>query len=843
MSIVDVKMLISAVKLLLKELTPELSELLKSYSRMGKKHELNYDDYVKLVDALEKAATKSRDPTQQASLTELVKLWRERASVVAHDQLFKLRGAANTHLNRGQVEDAIPCYEEAVALGERIENLSAATYIANSLARHYLDRAQAKADYVQAVEWFEKVVHMNPEDYDALLGLSYALGKSGRLKEAVQASDRATKVHEDGVEGWHNKGFYLMHLDRNQGALDAFEKGIMIDRTYSRIWYAKAELLTKMQEFRKSISCYDEYLKLEPNDAEAWNVKGNVYYDHLKDYDEAEKCYRKALEINPNHIYALYNLGRVYMQRGNRVLAIKNFDKALKVDSSDANAWFSLGYSLYELGQYKKAYEAYDRATELEKDNELTWYNKALCLERLGRNEEAARCYRRSIKLKPEDSKALRSLARLLERLERYEEATECLDSLTEREPKNADLWNWKGNIYHNYLKQYQIAVECYEKALQSDPQFKYAWYNMGNSYSKLEENDKAIQAYKKAIGTDPDYRDAWYWKARLEEKLKRFDEALESYRECVKLNPKDSDAWFGIGYVQNERGSHTDAIKAYTKVLRLDKSHTAAWSNKGHSYWRLGKPKDAIKYFDKALEINSNYEYALLQKAWTLRELGSKWSKREALNTIKRLLDLRPENSDAWAVKAWILMDQDPPRVTDAQKALEQALKYNPKNATAWVTKGALLFDHLHKVEEAYECFRRANELEPNRTDVVTNMPEVLMVLERYDEARSKAYETFKMELDPHKICVMHFIIFATLLFEHREKEARAELQKLLKFYRTNFQRKKVDWSFQGTRRFLKASTSKHKPLMLKVIDLFERKLNLTEFREEAKRHFEFAN
>lgn len=833
-----VESLISALKVLLRgELTQELSELLKSYSIMGEKHELEYEDYVRLADALEKAAAKSLDHKQETSLKELVKLWRERARIVAHDQLFKLREEADTHISRGQLEDALACYEKAVALGEKIKDQLTAAYIANNFARAYL--AKLEPDYVKAVEWFEKVIASNSEDYSALLGLSYALGNSGRLEEAVQASERATEVYENGVEGWFNRGFFLMQLDRDQEALDAFEKGIMVDRTYSPIWYAKAQLLTKMREFQQSIICYEEYLNLQPNDADAWNDKGNVYYDYLKDYERAEQCYRKTLEIDSSHKYALYNLGLIYIKRENSVQAIENFDKAIKVDSSYADAWyqkgvalelagnfeeavvcyrksislkdnlegawFGLGYSYYMLGRYKEALEAYDRATKLVENNERSWHNKALCLERLGKNEEAIVCYRRAIDLNPEYSKAFRSLVGLLEQLERYEEAAEYLDKLTNFESKNPDLWNWKGNIYHNYLKQYQKAVECYEQAVQSDPQYKYAWYNMGNSYRALEENDKAIQAYEKAIEADPDYFDAWYWKARVEERLKRFDESLKSYQHCVELDPKNSDAWFGIGYTQNELKNPKVAIKAYTKVLKLDKLNTAAWGNKGYSYRMLKKPKYAIKCYDKALEINPKYAYA-------------------------------------WTEKALILMQQEG-KYEEAHDALEQAIKHDSKNSTALVAMGALLFEYFDKAEEAYEYFRRASKIEPNRTDLITNIPEVLMVLGRYDEARSKAYEALKIELTPHQICVMHFIIFATLLFEHKEKEARAELQKLLQFYRTNFLREKVDWTFQGTRRFLEASASKHKHLMLRVIDLFEKKLSLTRFNEEAKRYFEFAD
>lgn len=49
-------------------------------------------------------------------------------------------------------------------------------------------------------------------------------------------------------------------------------------------------------------------LEIDPNDADAWNNKGNALYN-LGNYNEAIECYDRALKIDPKNADARYNKG------------------------------------------------------------------------------------------------------------------------------------------------------------------------------------------------------------------------------------------------------------------------------------------------------------------------------------------------------------------------------------------------------------------------------------------------------------------------------------------------------------------------------------------------------
>jgi tetratricopeptide (TPR) repeat protein len=58
-----------------------------------------------------------------------------------------------------------------------------------------------------------------------------------------------------------------------------------------------------MDKPAEAIKCYDEVIKLNDENDEAWTNKGNALRA-LDKVDDALKCFDKALEVNPDNIEA-----------------------------------------------------------------------------------------------------------------------------------------------------------------------------------------------------------------------------------------------------------------------------------------------------------------------------------------------------------------------------------------------------------------------------------------------------------------------------------------------------------------------------------------------------------
>jgi Flp pilus assembly protein TadD len=65
----------------------------------------------------------------------------------------------------------------------------------------------------------------------------------------------------------------------------------------------KGKTFLKEGSFEEALSCFEQALLLEQNNAEIWNQKGATLRS-LGRYNEALECFNKALELDPSDKYA-----------------------------------------------------------------------------------------------------------------------------------------------------------------------------------------------------------------------------------------------------------------------------------------------------------------------------------------------------------------------------------------------------------------------------------------------------------------------------------------------------------------------------------------------------------
>ena len=97
---------------------------------------------------------------------------------------------------------------------------------------------------------------------------------------------------------------------------------------------------------------------------------------------EAIDNYKKCVELDSTHAAAHINLGTLYYNRHDYVLAERYYRKAIEVDPRYALAYFDLGNVLDETGRLPDAIKAYQSAISLAPTYADAHYNLALALEK-----------------------------------------------------------------------------------------------------------------------------------------------------------------------------------------------------------------------------------------------------------------------------------------------------------------------------------------------------------------------------------------------------------------------------------------------------------------------------
>lgn len=119
------------------------------------------------------------------------------------------------------------------------------------------------------------------------------------------------------------------------------------------------------KQLLQSIFQHEEELRKDPNNVEAWEHLGNLYFD-AGEPEKAIRAYTKALELNPKNTSVLVDCGVMYRQNKQFEKAVEFFGKALAIDPKHQNALFNTGIVLYyDLGRKEEALETWKKLLQI----------------------------------------------------------------------------------------------------------------------------------------------------------------------------------------------------------------------------------------------------------------------------------------------------------------------------------------------------------------------------------------------------------------------------------------------------------------------------------------------
>ncbi len=113
---------------------------------------------------------------------------------------------------------------------------------------------------------------------------------------------------------------------------------------------------------------FQKALEIHPGYAQAYYNIGYVFLQKGQ-LDEAITCLEKVLQIQPDYVNAVCNLGAAYLQKGRLDEAIEQYQKAVALQPDSAEAHHNLGYALLQRGKARGAIAHYQTALEIEPDN------------------------------------------------------------------------------------------------------------------------------------------------------------------------------------------------------------------------------------------------------------------------------------------------------------------------------------------------------------------------------------------------------------------------------------------------------------------------------------------
>lgn len=99
---------------------------------------------------------------------------------------------------------------------------------------------------------------------------------------------------------------------------------------------------------------------------------------------------------------------------------------------------------------------------------------------------------------------------------------------------------------------------------------------NLGNSYLRSNQPDKAIEIYKKVININPEHATAWSNFGVALQNSHQLDLAIGALEKATSINPEYANAWHNLGNAYFLIQQKDKAAEAFQQAIRIDPNHPA---------------------------------------------------------------------------------------------------------------------------------------------------------------------------------------------------------------------------------------------------------------------------
>jgi len=444
-------------------------------------------------------------------------------------------------------------------------------------------------------------------DYSGNVFMTAAYFDMGVIHGKLKEYDEATRNYELAI----------------QNAKDDITKGQIQNEIGNNYFFA--------EDYQMAINAYQKLMETYPNDTNIPEARFYIAesYINLKDYQNALLKYTEVLEKDPQGphlVECLLKIGESNYQLDNKELAIEWYDKVIN-DHPDSPLVKDAIYSkLWALGDLKR----YDEVEQVGRDY-INKYKKdptydvaaAETQMKLGDIKFEAMNYSAAAdeymlvvtdysdlpKFDPFKSRSLLQTG---------------MAYYTESEKNNWDegLLRKAVTAYEQLLNKYETGFDKGKREFEGRTEYvTSSIINLGLSYSKLKETDKAIKVFAMMPKTNPEYGRAVYLRGQAYVDIGKTDEALALYREMVN-NKNLNEDWRSRAAIElatnlMKAGRHDEALAEYQRIAtEYPKSEfiSTAMYYVGSSYYEI-EPKtpenmnNAIEAFKQVIAKYPNSE------------------------------------------------------------------------------------------------------------------------------------------------------------------------------------------------------------------------------------------
>jgi len=271
---------------------------------------------------LDKAKTEIDKAVVHEKTANSAKTWFTKGEV--YSAMLNSPLPAYKSLSTNALDESLAAYDKAIALDkpdgefakqaqEKKKALSEVVYVSaiNEGVKLYNEK-----DLNGALQQLEKAHQANPTDTLALQNLALIAEQAEKYDVAKANYNRLLAINYTKPNVYKRLYFISKDIDKNQAeATKVLEAGLKANPNDKDLMLEELNTYISSGRGTEAISKLENAIKVDPNNANLYNVLGEIY-NQQKKYDLAEQNFKKALAINSNDYNANFNLGVIHFNRG-----------------------------------------------------------------------------------------------------------------------------------------------------------------------------------------------------------------------------------------------------------------------------------------------------------------------------------------------------------------------------------------------------------------------------------------------------------------------------------------------------------------------------------------------
>ena len=463
----------------------------------------------------------------------------------------------------------------------------------------------AKGDFDRSSDYFERVVHADPNNAKAMTRLGVAKLAGGETQEAFEDLESASKLDANSVQA--DIAIILAHLRR--GELD------------------------------KALAAQAAMEKKQPENPQTYNLKGGVLMAK-KDLPAAKAAFEKALAIQPSFLPAVVNLVRIDMVENRPEEAKNRFEKVISSDPKLIAAYLGLA----ELQARTSAPPTEIEATlkrALVADSGSVSAKLALARFYLGNNMvNAALVLAQEASLAAaDDPAALELLGRSQMAAGDIAQGINTLKKLVNLMPQSPQP---SVELADAYIKsrEFSAAERSLKRALELKADYLPAQQRLVAIYLRDKREDAALELARNIQKQRSNAAIGFGLEGDVQASRQKWSDAVASYRKAYQLG-KSAQVLTRLHTALVRSGRSAEADRLVEEWMRANPNDLVVLGYLADRALVNNKPGDAVKYYESILKRTPKNAQILNNLAYAAGQVGDP----RALGFAAEAIALAPDN------------------------------------------------------------------------------------------------------------------------------------------------------------------------------------------------------